>query len=302
MAVKTVQVTLNGQTYDLTYNSQSGNYEKTITAPQKSSYNLSGNYYPMTAKATDTAGNSTTVNDKDSKLGSSLQLKVKETTVPVSTITSPTEGQRLVNSKPTVTWKVTDNDSGVNPDTIGITIDGGNKVTSGITKTSISDGYNCSYVIPTALNDGSHVIKVDATDFDGNKAVQRTVNFVVDTVPPTLSVTSPVNNLVTNQSQITVSGTTNDVTSNPCKVTVKLNDGQPQNATVQSNGSFSLAVTLKEGVNTIIVTSTDLAGKSSSVTRTVTLDSKAPVIQSVTFSKNPVLVGETFTISVKVTD
>lgn len=240
MAVKTVSVVLNGQTYELTLNPKTGNYEKTITAPGKSSWNLSGHYYPITLKAVDIAGNETVITDSNPTLGNSLKLKVKETTPPVSVITSPTEGERLTNATPTATWKITDNDSGVNPDTIGITIDSGNKITSGITKTTISNGYMCSYTIPTPLGEGSHIIKVDAQDFDGNTAIQRTVSIVVDTIPPVLSVKNPPNNLVTNNDQLTVSGTTNDVTSNPCKVTVKLNSGQPQSATVQSNGDFSL--------------------------------------------------------------
>ena len=37
MAIKTVQATINGQTYTLTLNSTSGKYEATVTAPSKSS-------------------------------------------------------------------------------------------------------------------------------------------------------------------------------------------------------------------------------------------------------------------------
>ncbi len=170
---------------------------------------------------------------------------------PVSTITAPTEGQRLVNSKPTVTWTVTDNDSGVNPNTIGITIDNGSKVTSGITKTAITGGYSCSYPIPTALAEGSHAIKVDAQDYDGNNAVQRVVNIIVDTIPPQLSVTSPTNNLVTKTATLAVSGTTDDATSKPCIVTVQFNNGTAQEIPVGSNGAFSTNITLVEGTNTI---------------------------------------------------
>lgn len=210
--------------------------------------------------------------------------------------------QKLINAKPTVSWKVTDNDSGVNPDTIAITIDSGSKVTAGITKTAITGGYQCSYAIPSALVDGSHTVKVDATDYDGNKATQRAVSFTVDTVPPQLSVTSPTNNLATNNKTVTVAGTTNDATSSPCTVTVKLNSGTAAAVEVGSNGAFSTTLTLVEGTNTIVVTSTDSAGKVSSVTRTILLDTKAPVIKEVTYSKNPVSTGEVFTIYVKVED
>lgn len=138
MAVKKVSVIINGVETELTYDSASGKYSKQLTAPQKSSYNInSGHYYPINVKAEDTAGNTATMNDADTTRG---KLDVNESVAPVSTITAPTEGQRLVNSKPTAVWTVTDNDSGVNPNTIGITIDGGSKVTAGITKTAITEG------------------------------------------------------------------------------------------------------------------------------------------------------------------
>lgn len=303
MAVKTVQVTINGVTTMLTLNSTTGLYEGNVTAPSKSSYNVnSGHYYPVTVKATDDAGNSVTVNDTNATLGSKLKLKVKETTKPVIATTSPTEGAYLTNNKPSISWKVTDNDSGVNPNTIGITIDSGSKVTSGITKTAITGGYQCSYAIPSALADGSHTLKFDASDYDGNAAVQKTLNFKVDTVPPTLSVTSPTNNLITNKSSITVSGTTSDVTSSPVTLTVKLNSGSAQAVTVGSNGAFSTTLTLANGANTIVITATDAAGKTSSVTRKVTLDTAAPVISDIVISPNPVSTGEILSIQATVTD
>lgn len=303
MAVKTVQAIINGTTTTLTLNSSTGLYEGNVTAPSKSSYNVnSGHYYPVTIKATDDAGNTTTVNDTDSSLGSSLKLTVKEKTAPVITITSPTESAKLTNNKPTIQWKVTDADSGVNPGTIGITIDSGSKITSGIVKTAITNGYQCSYAVSTALSDGSHTIKINASDYDGNAATQKTVNFSVDTVPPTLSVTSPANNLITNSQTITVAGTTNDATSSPVTLTMKLNSGTAVTVTVGSNGAFSKSLTLAEGTNTIVITAKDSAGKTSSITRTVTYDADAPVISEVSVTPNPASTGDILSISVKVTD
>ena len=60
MAVKTVQVVINGQTHTLTYNATTKKYEATITAPATSSYNQNGHYYNVKVKATDEAGNSVT--------------------------------------------------------------------------------------------------------------------------------------------------------------------------------------------------------------------------------------------------
>ena len=304
MAVKLVQAIINGQTTTLNYNSGTGKYEATITAPSTSSYNENdGHYYPVTIKATDDADNVTTKNDTDATLGSSLKLRVKEKVAPVITITYPTASALITNSKPVIKWKVTDDDSGVDPDTIGITIDSAGKVTgSAITKSPVSGGYECSYTPTEALGDGQHTIKVDASDNDGNAATQKTVTFKVDTIPPTLSVTAPADDSVTNNSSCTVSGTTNDTTSSPVTVTVKLNNGVAEEVEVAENGSFTKQQTLAAGANTITVVATDAAGKSTTVTRTVTLDTGAPVIHSVSITPNPVDAGQTYVISVEVTD
>lgn len=123
MAVKAVQVVINGQTHTLTYNAKTKKYEATITAPSTSSYNQNGHYYNVKVKATDEAGNSVTKDATDTTLGSSLQLKVKEKVAPVISITAPSSSAKLTNNKPVINWTVTDADSGVNPSTIKLIID-----------------------------------------------------------------------------------------------------------------------------------------------------------------------------------
>ena len=303
MSVSTVKATINGSEYTLQYNSSTGKYETTITAPTLSSYNQSGHYYGVSVTATDDAGNTTTINDTDSTFGQYLRLVVKEKVPPVSTITYPTASATITNNLPTITWTVTDNDSGVDPSTIGITIDSGSKITgSSITKTAITSGYSCSYTLASALSDGSHTVSVDADDYDGNHAVTATVTFTVDTVPPSLIVTSPENGSVTNNPVCTVAGSTNDSMSSPVSLTVQLNSGSAETVTVGSDGTFSTTVVLDDGLNTITVISTDAAGQSTTVVRTVTLDSGAPIFTSVSIVPNPVDAGATYIISVAVTD
>lgn len=303
MSVKAVQATINGQTYNLTLNSSTGKWEATVTAPATSSYKQSGHYYGVSVKATDNAGNAVTKDATDSTLGSSLKLTVKEKVAPVIAITAPTANALIINNKPAIIWTVTDNDSGVNPDTIKLTIDSGSAITgSSITKEVITNGYKCTYTPTTALADGNHTIKVDASDFDGNAAAQKSSTFKIDTVPPVLSVTSPANGLETNQAKVTVSGTTNDITSSPVTLKIKLNSGAEEDVAVASDGKFSKELTLTNGINTITIVATDGAGKSTTVTRTVTLDTAAPVISAVTLTPNPVDAGKTFVISVTVTD
>lgn len=295
MAIKSVKAIVNGTTTTLTYNSTTGKYEATLTAPAKSSYSQTGHYYGVQIIAQDEAGNSTTVDSSDATLGSKLRLTVKEKTAPVITISSPTASQLLTTNQPTISFTVTDNDSGVNPDTIILTIDGSE--VSGVTKTKTSTGYSCSYKPDSALADGSHTVKVTASDYDENAATAKSVSFKIDTVPPELSVTSPAENLVTNKTSVSVAGTTNDATSSPVTLTVN-----GESVTVYDDGTFSTTVALEDGENTITVIATDGAGRTTTVTRTVTLDTKAPVISDVSLSPNPADVGATYVISVSVTD
>ena len=57
-----------------------------------------------------------------------------------------------------------------------------------------------------------------------------------------------------------------------------------------------------EGSNTIEVKATDSAGLTTIISRTVTLDTKAPTISAVTVTPNPVDSGTTFIVTVTVSD
>lgn len=313
MSVQSVKCTINGQEYTLTYNSSSKKYEATVTAPSQTSgmnnagkgpgvgTNASGKgYYPVTITATDDAGNSTTIDDTHSTFGESCKLKVKETVAPVASFTYPSASATITSNKPAITFKVSDSGSGVNPTTCKIKVDSGAETT--VTLTGSGADLTGTFTPTSALADGSHTVTVYAYDYDGNKSNVASVSFKIDTVPPVLNITAPTDALITNNANVTVTGTTNDVTSSPVTLTVKLNGGSAQTVTVNTNGSFSKALTLTTGVNTITVVATDAAGKSTTITRTVTLDTGAPVFGSVTITPNPTETGVSYTISVEVTD
>ena len=293
MAVKTVQYIFNGTTYTLTKNTSTGKYEATVTAPNKSSYSQTDHVLGGTVKATDEAGNTTTVDQTHTTLGAALKIRVKEKVAPVVSISSPSSGAYLTSTTPTIEFTVTDADSGVA--SAKITLDG-TEITY-VTKTAIAGGYKYTCTPATALKDGKHTISITATDNDGNTSAAKTSTFTVDTVPPTLSITAPADKLITNKSTVTVTGKTDDVTSKPVTVTI---NGTA--VTVEADGTFSKDVTLVNGSNTITIIAKDKAGKTTTVVRTVTLDTAAPVIKSITLTPNPVDCGKTFVISVEVTD
>ena len=169
-----------------------------------------------------------------------------------------------------------------------------------VTHTAITNGYSFTYTPAAAMGDGAHTVSVSASDNDGNTAAAKSTTFTVDTVPPALNVTSPAEGLITAAPALTVSGTTNDATSSPVTVTITLNGVDQGDVTVQANGAFSKSVTLSEGANTIVVTAADAAGKLSTVTRNVTLDTSVPQIVSASVVPNPADAGATVTITVTV--
>lgn len=282
----TVRVKINGTWTTLTYKSSTGAYEGTITAPGKTSFNLTGGAYEVTAEATNTAG---------TKATKTAKLIVKETVKPIISISSPSNGAYVSNNQQPIVFTITDESggSGVNIGSLVVKIDG-SQVTSGIATTAITNGYSVT-VTPKALSDGSHTVTISCADNDGNAADAKSTTFTVDTVPPSLNVTSPADGLITNNASLVVSGSTNDATSSPVTLTV---NGSA--VTVGSDGSFSTTITLSEGKNTITIKVVDKAGKTTTITRTVTLDTSTPSIESITITPNPVNTGETMTVKVVV--
>lgn len=291
MAISTVTLTLNGQNYNLTYDSQNEVYKATITAPSTSSYGQTGHTYNGVVTVTDSAGNTATATKDDF---SSLALRVKESVKPVITPVSPSSGATITVSTPTIVWDVTDSGSGV--DTSTITLSAGSRTyttlsSPAITTTPISNGYRCQLAISSPLSDGQTTLTYNANDHDDNSANQVQVTVTVNTVAAELNVSFPPDNYTTNQSSITITGTTDGNS-------VKVNGN---NATL-TGGSFSYTMTLTEGSNTITIVANNSAGNSTTVSRVVLLDSTPPIISNITITENPVGAGQTFLITVTVYD
>ena len=298
MAISQVRAQINGTWYTLTLSS-TNTYTATITAPGSTSYTKTGGYYDVTVEATNTAGTVTTQNASGL---AALKLVVKEKVAPVITILSPTSGAYVVNNKQPVTFTIVDEagGSGINLSTLVVKQDNTTVASSTITSTAITNGYSVTYTPATALSDGSHTVSISVSDNDGNAAAAKSTTYKVDTVPPTLNITAPANGLVTNTASLVVRGTTNDASSSPVTVKITLRGTDQGTITVGSDGAFSKTLTLAEGANDIIITATDSAGKSSSVTRTVTLDTSKPVIKSAVITPNPVDAGTSMVITVVV--
>lgn len=312
--IKSVTAVINGQEYLLEYDSSSGQYKKTLTAPQGSSFNNEGGYYPVSVTASYTTGTTVTVNDKtDGTIGENCRLVVKERIKPVSTIQYPTHGQYITSELKEIQFTVLDNFSqsegysGINLDTLVLKISGDSLdediVINDKEKFSVSPitgGYNCSVELQD-IPDGNYTITLNVSDNDGNAAEEKTISVVIDTAPPELSVVSPTEGLNTANDVITISGTTSDITSSPVTVDVTINGEDKGTIAVDESGQFSKEFTLTtSGNQVIVITATDTAGKTSSVTRNIYFSTDIPVIKTVLLVPNEVDGGKTFTICVEV--
>lgn len=302
MAITKVRVKINGTWTNLTKNS-SGKWTGSVTAPASTSYNQSGGYFPITVEATNSAGTVTTVDATDTTLGSVLRLVVKETTKPVIKLVQPSNGAYISNNQLPIIFEVTDETggSGVNASTVALKLAGTTYKdgSTGMSKTAITDGYRFTFTPQAALSDGAKAIEITASDHDGNAAAKATASYTVDTVPPTLTISSPQDGLATNQKNVVLNGITNDTLSSPVTVTV-MHGSASYTPAVANDGSFSQALVLTEGVNTIQIVSTDAAGKSTTINLTVTLDTSVPTIKSATFAPNPVNASASVQITLEV--
>lgn len=302
MAVSQVKVQIQGTWHVLTYNGSTGKYEKTIKAPAVTSFLQAGGYYQLVIEATDDHGNKTT-----DSTNAGARLIVKETTKPVINITSQTNGAYVSNNKQPISFTLRDEagGSGIDLSTLSLKIDSGasqGSASAGMVCTAVTNGYDCVFTPQTALADGSHAVTVNVADNDGNTATQKSASYIIDTVPPTLNVSAPVDSLKTNIASLAVTGTTNDATSSPVTVKIKLNNVDQGAVTVAGNGSFTKAITLASGSNTIAIRVTDASGQYTEVSRSVSLNTVAPSISNVAITPNPVNVSESITISCTVTD
>jgi hypothetical protein len=94
-----------------------------------------------------------------------------------------------------------------------------------------------------------------------------------DTTPPTLILSILADGAITANATLNISGTASDSGSGVKSLTI---NGAGQ--TLAADGSFSAAITLVDGSNTITIVAADNAGNTRTNTRTIILDTAAPVL------------------------
>lgn len=314
MSDKIVKASVYGQEIDLIWSDELQGYVREVTAPGDSSYlHNDGHYFPVTIRATDKANNTTTISDTVGDFQDNLKLYVKEQVKPIIHNVSPAKGTAVNTSTPTFEFDIVDNAgsqttgfSGINPETIVITVGGKSIGSDKIEKTPIDGGYHCKYMCEDAVPDGDCTFSIDASDHDGN-TVEASYTFKVDTVPPTLHISSPNEEIsYANTQQITIIGTTADATSSPVQINIFVSIDADElgisqgDVVVGENGHFEKDILLsREGENFITILATDKAGKQNTVKRTVILKTVGPKFRTVEITPSVVNCGNGYTIFVQ---
>ncbi len=216
------------------------------------------------------------VTDEADNQASAIVNFTVDTMPPTVSITAPEEDAVVGSSSVVVTWTATD------AVTTERSVDGGGWVTVTGTSATVS-----------SLADGEHTVSVRVTDGAGHTATDS-VGFMVDTTPPTVSITAPTNGSSLNASSVTVTWTSSDSAGSGIDTTeVKLDTG----AWATVFGSSREFTSLVEGTHLVSVRVTDNAGNDATATVTFMVDTVGPSL-SIT---SPEAAEETENKSVTVT-
>ena len=209
----------------------------------------------ISVDATDLAGNTAT-----SQIDVTL---VSDTSPPVLTITRPTAGTLVFQSRPPIELSYSD-DTGVDTASLLFAVGGALREVECFPSATEA---RCTPVAD--LPDGDVTIEASVRDFVGNDA-SAAVSLTVDGTPLDIAITTPADRLVTTDDVITVEGIVgadaSDVTVNGVVATLGV-------------GSFSATVPLREGVNMVVAVGTKPNGKTGTTSIEVTRDVAAPVVR-----------------------
>ena len=213
----------------------------------------------------------------DGGAGAQDDLPMIMVEVPLSvSIDTPTPGYYSDTSNVDVTWTVSDAQAIVEISTDGT-------AWTNVTGTD-------SHVL--TLNDGSYTLHIRATDGNG-QVNTSSVTFSVDTVKPSLSITSPVSGSWHNTTSLNVTWAANDERDRLDHFWVSLDNGQWVSA---SNGYLVLNG-LSVGLHSVAVRAYDLAGNFNDAISVFSVDTVGPALTIVTPSQGAQLNSSALAVS-----
>jgi len=243
---------------------------------------LSQGNHAVTVYATDRAGNTK----------SSSGLFSIDSVPPSISIDSPTNGTYYSSSSVGLNYSVADSGSGVENCSYRLDSD-----------PEVPEPY-CDNVTLSNLSEGAHAVTVYSTDWAGN-ANSSNVSFAVSTVPPSVNISSPLNDSFLDNRTITVDLTISSPSLNHTDISIRNSTGDIVDSTTNSsNGSVSVQLSVPaDGVYGINATAYDKAGNSnSSAVENITVDTMNPSLAINSPAGGSILYSRTIPISLTVSD
>ncbi len=280
-AATSLTLTATGSTGGFAWNQTTGAWSWTLPAPGDHS---GDGLYTITLAATDSA----------SKTASVTRTAQIDTTPPTLVVSAPLANESTTSSGYTI--------SGTSRDTGGVGFSGTNDVEynlNGVGWTSVAlTGTNWSSSVALGPSEGAQTLAVRSTDRLGNQASSGTLNFFYDLSPPTMAETwvagvgNPATFSMSTNATIAFAGTVSDTDALAAihAFQVSIDGGGAVDASSlgapytytgpESNWHLSVLVggaPMADGTHTFVFTAKDIAGKTTSVTRTVIVDTTKPV-------------------------
>ncbi|HCQ0565358.1 TPA: Ig-like domain-containing protein [Escherichia coli] len=276
-----VTVLLNGKGYSATIQSN-GSWSVNVPAADVAAL-ADGTSYTVSASAQDSAGNSATA---------SRSVAV-DLTAPVISINTVSTDDRLNAAEQQQPLTLNGSTSAEVGQTVTVTF--GGKTYTATVAANGTWALNVPAADLAAFGQGAQTITASVNDRAGNPG-QTTHALSVDTVAPTVTITTVAgDDIINNAEQLagqTISGTTTAEVGQTVTVTF---NGQTWTATVGSGGSWSVFIPaqqfagLSDGSYTISASVSDQAGNPGSASRGVTLNGDVPTVTINTFAGDDVV-------------
>ena len=167
-----------------------------------------------------------------------------DTTPPIVAITSPTANPWVNATSEAIAFSASDATSGIS--SLALSLDNG---------TAVNVTGQTTYTV-TGLTDGDHQAQLSATDRAGNTAA-ATVDFRVDTTPPTVTFSTPADGATVSSSTVAVQWLVTDAGSGLSSVTISLDGATAQGVTPGGTQTYS---GLADGQHSVVIRATDAAG------------------------------------------
>jgi uncharacterized Zn-binding protein involved in type VI secretion len=199
------------------------------------------------------------------QLGNTAQAQTGftvDTVAPDLAISAPDAGNNASLAQFTVTYG--DATSGIDLSTLQITLDGAS-LTGGCTVQAAT-----ATCMPPPQSEGLHVVSAVLHDKAGNMAAAN-LTYSVVFAPPAVTLATPADGSLVRSPSLPVSGTA----SGPEPIVAVTVNGLPA---ALAGGQFQFALTLVEGINSVLVSALDSTGKEATATATVTLDTEPPAL------------------------